>query len=96
MICVMVSLKKEIDYFLDILQNVKKRKISGRAVYRGWINGNDIEVIKTGIGSKSFDVKLLENCSRVISAGFCGALYPVLIRATLLCQQSLCWLTKSS
>ena len=74
MICVMVSLKKEIDYFLDILQNVKKRKISGRAVYRGRINGNDIEVIKTGIGSKSFDVKLLENCSRVISAGFCGAL----------------------
>jgi nucleoside phosphorylase len=76
MICVLVSLKKEIDCFLDILHNVKKRKISGRAVYSGWIYGKDVKVIKTGIGSKPFDRKLLENCSRVISAGFCGALVP--------------------
>jgi adenosylhomocysteine nucleosidase len=74
MVCLLVSLKKEIDYFLDLLKDVKKRKASGHAIYRGQINGNEVEVIKTGIGNKPFGRKLLESCSAVVSTGFCGAL----------------------
>ena len=70
----LVSLKKEIDYFLDLLGNVKKRKVARHTIFSGRIKGYDVEVIKTGIGKKPFEQNLLEGCSAVISVGFCGAL----------------------
>jgi nucleoside phosphorylase len=76
MVCLLVSLKKEIDYFLDLLKDVEKKKVSGRTVYRGRLNGEDIEVVRTGVGKKPIDRSLLESCSALISAGFCGALVP--------------------
>ncbi|MCK4805388.1 MAG: hypothetical protein KAT88_12550, partial [Spirochaetes bacterium] len=73
---ILVSLKKEIEYFLDILKNVKKGKVSKYTVYSGRIHEKEVTVIKTGIGRKPLDLDMFNDCSRIISAGFCGALVP--------------------
>ena len=73
---ILVSLKKEIEYFLDILKNVKKGKVSKYTIYSGRIHEKEVTVIKTGIGRKPLDLDMFNDCSRIISAGFCGALVP--------------------
>ena len=74
----LVSLKKEIEYFLDILKNVKKGKVSKYTVYSGRIHEKEVTIIKTGIGRKPLDPAVFNDCSRIISTGFCGALVPYL------------------
>ena len=76
MIFILVSLKKEIEYFLDILKNVKKGKVSKYTIYSGRIHEKEVTIIKTGIGRKPLDLDMFNDCSRIISAGFCGALVP--------------------
>ena len=73
---ILVSLKKEIEYFLDILKNVKKGKVSKYTIYSGRIHEKEVTIIKTGIGRKPLDLDMFNDCSRIISAGFCGALVP--------------------
>jgi nucleoside phosphorylase len=74
--CILVSLRKEIDLFLDLLKNVKKKKESGTSIYEGELNGKGIRVLMTGIGKKNPGVEGLRGCTRIISTGFCGALVP--------------------
>jgi len=78
MICILVSLKKEISLFLSLLKNVKKERAFHFTVYSGDIGKNSVRIIKTGIGNKRFQKELFKDCSLVISTGFCGALDPEL------------------
>lgn len=76
MIHVLVAFKKEIDSFLDILARVEKKRVSGFVTYSGFLQGEEVRVIKTGIGQRNLDCSLLNGCSMIVSSGFCGALVP--------------------
>jgi len=91
---ILVSLKKEIDLFLDLLTQVRKRRDSGVILYEGMLQGNTVTVIRTGIGNKALAPSLFRNCRNVISTGFCGALLPglkagdVILSHEILCADS--------
>jgi nucleoside phosphorylase len=74
--CILVSLKKEIDRFLDLLGKVKKKRESGTIIYEGELYGKGIRVLMTGVGEKDPGYENLRRCTRIISTGFCGALVP--------------------
>jgi len=78
MICILAALKKEIDSFLDILNKVKKKKVSGLACYHGSLHEKDVCIIKTGVNRHDIDPAIFNNCTEIISTGFCGALIPEL------------------
>jgi adenosylhomocysteine nucleosidase len=71
---ILVSLKREIDLFIDLLTQVTKRKESGVVLYEGALQGKRVRVIRTGIGNRELDASLFSDCDRIISSGFCGAL----------------------
>ena len=78
MVFILVSLKKEIDFFLDMLKDLEKKRSSGFVCYQGTLHEKEVIVIGTGMGKKEIDPELLRSSRFVISTGFCGALVPEL------------------
>lgn len=80
MVCVVSALKKEIDFFLDALEGLRRRREGSRSCYEGSLARRPVRVIRTGVGRASIDPRLYSDCSLVVSTGFCGALSPLLDR----------------
>lgn len=76
MICILVSLKEETEFFLDILNRVKKEKSHKFVIYRGVLYEREVQVLRTGIGHQPLSESMFDHCSFIISTGFCGALVP--------------------
>jgi len=74
MICILVSLKKEIDLFLDCMQKIEKERSQNLTVYNGKFRGTDIRIVKTGMGYQNIEPAFVQECSLIISTGFCGAM----------------------
>lgn len=75
MIGILVSLKKEIEPFLEALEGVHRWKISGRTLYEGFFRHIPLRVVVTGVGTE-VTPETLESCRCIVSTGFCGALKP--------------------
>jgi nucleoside phosphorylase len=73
MVCVFSALKREVDPFLDRLENLKKPRLPLPS-YEGRLCGRVVRVVRTGIGGRALDAVLLEGCELLVSAGWCGAL----------------------
>jgi nucleoside phosphorylase len=87
-ICVIVALKKEIDFFLDMLGGLQKRREGALSLYEGVLARRPVRVIRTGVGRVSIDPGLSRDCSLLVSAGFCGALSPFLVRGDFVVSTS--------
>lgn len=73
-ICVLVSLKLEVDCLLDRLRAIGKRCAGRFVLYEGKLGETPVRVIRTGTGEHRIDPSLLGDCSIVVSTGVCGAL----------------------
>ncbi len=74
MICILVSLKEEAEFFLDTLNSVKKEKLQKFVIYRGMLYDREVQLLRTGIGDQPLIESMFDHCSFIISTGFCGAL----------------------
>jgi len=75
MIGILVSLKKEIEPFLEALTDVHRRRVAGCTLWEGSFKDVSVRVVVTGIG-KDVPALTLDGCGVVVSTGFCGALRP--------------------
>ena len=73
-------MKKEIDFFLDELDGVRKKCMGPHSWYEGSLAGRPLRVVRTGIGRTVGEAILRSGCSLFVSTGFCGALSPLLAR----------------
>jgi len=74
MVYILVSLKREIRFFLSLMQNKVKKKVSGSHVYRGTLSGKEVCVVLTGMGKKLPGQAIFNKPGLVVSTGVCGAL----------------------
>jgi len=75
---VLFSLKREASLLLSLIEKAKKSRISGHRVYSGYIDGESVRVIFTGMGKKELSEEIFKEKGLVISSGVCGALVPEL------------------
>jgi nucleoside phosphorylase len=101
--CVMAALRREIDPFLDLLENVRRFRDGGAVFFQGELHHAPVLVVKTGIGRKEPNRERLSCCTLMISTGFCGALAPdlnagdvVVARSILHLESSPCSTTSDS
>lgn len=73
MIAVLVALKKEIEPFLEQLQNVSRKRDAECTFWEGLFCGVQVRVIATGMGREPA-ADALRGFPAIISTGFCGAL----------------------
>jgi len=76
MVYVLVSLKREIRFFLSLMQNSKKKKVYRFQVYRGALSGEEVCVVLTGMGKKLPGQAIFTKPGLIVSTGVCGALKP--------------------
>jgi adenosylhomocysteine nucleosidase len=78
MIYILISLKREIDSFLDVLSKIEKERRAGFHLYRSIYSSKDLCIVKTGIGKGKLTPLVFENetADLIVSTGFCGALRP--------------------
>jgi len=75
MIGIVVALKKEIEPFLETLEDVHRKKISGCTIWEGFSRHIPVRVAVSGVGA-GIVPEALEGCKGIVSTGFCGALKP--------------------
>ena len=75
MICILVSLKKEIEPFLETLTETHGRRVRGTTLREGSHRGIPVRIAVTGMGAGT-PPETLQGCTVVVSTGFCGALQP--------------------
>ena len=76
MLYVLASFKKEINYLLDIVEIIDKKRTGKKVYYRCKLNDKEFHIVKSGLGKKSIlmDFNQFSDCSMIVSTGFCGAL----------------------
>jgi nucleoside phosphorylase len=75
MIGVVVSLKKEIEPFLQVLTDLCRRRAAGCTLWEGSFRAVPLRIVVTGVGAE-VPGAVLEGCRVLLSTGFCGALRP--------------------
>jgi nucleoside phosphorylase len=75
MIGILVSLKKEVDVFLQALAGACRTRVAGCTLWEGSFRGVPLRIAVTGVGAE-VTPEILEGCRVIVSTGFCGALEP--------------------
>lgn len=75
---ILFSIKREASLLLSIMDGVRKKRISGRRVYSGYIDDEPVRVVFAGMGKKNIPHEIFNERGLVISSGVCGSLLPEL------------------
>jgi hypothetical protein len=59
MICILVALRKEVVYFLDLMESVSRNRVGGMVIYDGTLEKIGVRIIITGVENK---MSLMVNC----------------------------------